>query len=199
MALDENDIAKITEIVQNSLKGNNGDGNGGNNGGGNNGGDDDSTDPAKIKAAAEAAKAKETVLKSAMAFNLGRDKFMEDNKKFIPEGVVTVFKAYATRTYANEIEQANNYRKVIMDEIFADQKNIDTMPESAKARIQTYKTLAESDKLDKAGEFFDLVDTFLTIKKGQAQAEFNNAGKGNDDEYSKKFQSLGETYTKKGV
>lgn len=196
MALDENDIAKIGEIFRDAMNktGAGGDGNGA---GGDGNGNDLNTD--KIKADAAAAKENECVLKSAMAFNINKDKFLEDNKSFIPESVLTIFKAYSDKTYANELEQADNYRKVIIDEIFSEQKNIDVMPESAKARIQKYKALAESDKLGAAGKYFDLVDTFLTIQKGKAQVAFNKTNPSGDDEYSEKFKKLGENFTKKGV
>ena len=160
------------------------------------GNDDD--DVAKIKAEAEAKKTAEEQLKNAIAFNLSRDSFIESNKKFIPEGVATVFKAYASRNFGSEIEQADNYRKVILDEIFGDQKNIDVLPESMKSEIARYKSLPESDKIKQSGKYFVVVDTFLTIKKGMAQKEFNGNGGNTSSAYSDRFAKLSENFNIKG-
>lgn len=194
MALEEGDIATITQIVQDALKGQNDKGNDKGNGN-----EPDGGDTQKIKDDAAKAKTEAAVLKSALAFNIGRDKMLADNKRFIPDTVNTIFKAYVGRQYKDDVEEANNYRKVILEEVFSDQKNIDIMPESAKAKIAAFNNLAESDKLNKAGEYYDLIDTYLTIKKGQSQAEFNKQGQSGTDAYAEKFQKLGDVFTKKGA
>lgn len=202
MALDDADRQAIQQIVADAIAANaaNKSGDGKNGDGDGKGGDGDGQlSPEQIKAAATAAKESESALRSAMAFNLSCDKFLKDNERLLPETINTILTAYKSRQYNGDIEQANNYRKVILDEIFAEQKNIDIMPESAKARILAYKGLAESDKLDKTSAFYDLVDTFLTIKKGTIQAAFNKTAV-DTDEYSERFKKLGEKYTnKKGV
>ena len=200
MALDESDFSKIAEIVNQTLdarqsKGNNG---GGNGGGNNNGNDGD--DIAKIKADAEAKAKAESALKSAMGFNLTRATFMTDNKQYLPATIETVVKALSGRQYKSEQEEADNYRKIILDEVFESQANIDLMPESAKAKIAKYKSMADSDRVNNAGEYFELVDTFLTLKKGIAQKEFNKNGiGGGSDAYAQKFADLGKAFTNKGA
>lgn len=155
-------------------------------------------DVAKIKADAEAKKTAEESLKSAIAFNLSCDGFIESNKKFIPEGVATVFKAYASRNFGSEEEKANNYRKVILDEVFGDQKNIDVLPESMKNEIARFKSLPEADKIKESGKYFVVVDTFLTIKKGMAQKEFNGNGGSTSSAYSDRFAKLSDNFNNKG-
>lgn len=200
MALEESDFSKIAEIVNQTLdarqsKGNNG---GGNGGGNNNGNDGD--DIAKIKADAEAKAKAESALKSAMGFNLTRATFMTDNKQYLPATIETVVKALSGRQYKSEQEEADNYRKIILDEVFESQANIDLMPESAKAKIAKYKSMADSDRVNNAGEYFELVDTFLTLKKGIAQKEFNKNGTGGgSDAYAQKFADLGKAFTNKGA
>lgn len=201
MALEQADLDAIRQMIidENAkAKGDNkGDGKGDDGNKKPDGNDDD--DVAKIKAEAEAKKTAEEQLKNAIAFNLSRDSFIESNKKFIPEGVATVFKAYASRNFGSEIEQADNYRKVILDEIFGDQKNIDVLPESMKSEIARYKSLPESDKIKQSGKYFVVVDTFLTIKKGMAQKEFNNAGgSGATSAYSERFAKLSDNFNIKG-
>lgn len=200
MALEQADLDAIRQMIidENAkAKGDNkGDGKGDDGNKKPDGNDDD--DVAKIKAEAEAKKTAEEQLKNAIAFNLSRDSFIESNKKFIPEGVATVFKAYASRNFGSEIEQADNYRKVILDEIFGDQKNIDVLPESMKNEIARYKSLPESDKIKQSGKYFVVVDTFLTIKKGMAQKEFNGNGGNTSSAYSDRFAKLSENFNKKG-
>ena len=200
MALEQADLDAIRQMIidENAkAKGDNkGDGKGDDGNKKPDGNDDD--DVAKIKAEAEDKKTAEEQLKNAIAFNLSRDSFIESNKKFIPEGVATVFKAYASRNFGSEIEQADNYRKVILDEIFGDQKNIDVLPESMKSEIARYKSLPESDKIKQAGKYFVVVDTFLTIKKGMAQKEFNGNGGNTSSAYSDRFAKLSENFNIKG-
>ena len=200
MALEQADLDAIRQMIidENAkAKGDNkGDGKGDDGNKKPDGNNDD--DVAKIKAEAEAKKTAEEQLKNAIAFNLSRDSFIESNKKFIPEGVATVFKAYASRNFGSEIEQADNYRKVILDEIFSDQKNIDVLPESMKSEIARYKSLPESDKIKQSGKYFVVVDTFLTIKKGMAQKEFNGNGGNTSSAYSDRFAKLSENFNIKG-
>jgi hypothetical protein len=196
MALEKEDLDAIRQMIVEENAKAKGDGKGDGDGG--NKKDDNNDDVAKIKAEAEAKKNAEESLKSAIAFNLSCDSFIESNKKFIPEGVATVFKAYASRNFGSEEEKADNYRKVILDEVFGDQKNIDVLPESMKNEIARYKELPESDKIKQSGKYFVVVDTFLTIKKGMAQKEFNGNGGKASSAYSDRFDKLSDNFNKKG-
>lgn len=200
MALEEGDITRITEIINQALdarKGDNGD-NGGNNGNGDNGnkgnGKGDADDVKRIKDEEAKKKADEDALRSAIRFNVGLDGFLESNKKFIPESVNSVFNAYKGNTYASDKEEADTKRKVILDEIFAKQENIDILPESLKSKILEYKGLAESDKRNNSSQYFDVVETYLALRKGQAQKEFNNSNGSEQSDYSKRFEALGERF-----
>ena len=200
MALEEGDITRITEIINQAFdarNGNNGD-NGGNNGNGDNGnkgnGKGDADDVQRIKDAEAKKKADEDALRSAIRFNVGLDGFLESNKKFIPESVNSVFNAYKGNTYASDKEEADTKRKVILDEIFAKQENIDILPESLKSKILEYKGLAESDKRNNSSQYFDVVETYLALRKGQAQKEFNNNNGSEQSDYSKRFEALGERF-----
>lgn len=192
MALEQADLDAVKQMITDALAGNKS----GNDDGNKKDGNDD--DIARIKADAEAKKTAEEHLKSAISFNLSCDSFIESNKKFIPEGVATVFKAYASRNFGSEEEKANNYRKVILDEVFSDQKNIDVLPESMKNEVLRYKNLPESDKIKESGKYFVVVDTFLTIKKGMAQKEFNGNGGNTSSAYSDRFAKLSDNFNNKG-
>lgn len=198
MALEQADLDAVKQMITEALANNKGDGDGKGDDSNKKPDGNDDDDVAKIKAEAEAKKTAEEQLKNAIAFNLSRDSFIESNRKFIPEGVATVFKAYASRNFGSEIEQADNYRKVILDEIFGDQKNIDVLPESMKSEIARYKSLPESDKIKQSGKYFVVVDTFLTIKKGMAQKEFNGNGGNTSSAYSDRFAKLSENFNIKG-
>lgn len=200
MALEEGDITRITEIINQAFDARKGD-NGGNNGNGDNGdngnkgnGKGDADDVQRIKDAEAKKKADEDALRSAIRFNVGLDGFLESNKKFIPESVNSVFNAYKGNTYASDKEEADTKRKVILDEIFAKQENIDILPESLKSKILEYKGLAESDKRNNSSQYFDVVETYLALRKGQAQKEFNNSNGSEQSDYSKRFEALGERF-----
>ena len=200
MALEEGDITRITEIINQALdarKGDNGD-NGSNNGNGDNGnkanGKGDADDVKRIKDEEAKKKSEEDALRNAIRFNVGLDGFLESNKKFIPESVNSVFNAYKGNTYASDKEEADTKRKVILDEIFAKQENIDILPESLKSKILEYKGLAESDKRNNSSQYFDVVETYLALRKGQAQKEFNNNNGSEQSDYSKRFEALGERF-----
>ena len=191
MALEQADLDAVKSMIAEAFKANS-------ESKGNEGNEKDNNDVEKIKADAEKAKSEQETLKSAIAFNLSMGNFIESNKRFIPEGVATVFKAYAGRDFGTEEEKANKHRKVILDEIFGNQKNIDVLPESMKNKVSVYKNLPEPDKIKQAGRYFELVDTFLTIKKGMAQKEFNGTEGNTSSAYSDRFDKLSENFNKKG-
>lgn len=200
MALEEGDITRITEIINQAFDARKGD-NGGNNGNGDNGnngnkgnGKGDADDVKRIKDEEAKKKSEEDALRNAIRFNVGLDGFLESNKKFIPESVNSVFNAYKGNTYASDKEEADTKRKVILDEIFAKQENIDILPESLKSKILEYKGLAESDKRNNSSQYFDVVETYLALRKGQAQKEFNNNNGSEQSDYSKRFEALGERF-----
>lgn len=193
MALEDADIEKITEIIKTTVTGIVGEKDGGAK-------DKDADEIARIKAEAERQAQNASALKSALSFNLSRDAFLKDNDKYLPATIATVIKGLAGRTFKDDVEQADTYRKIILDEIFDDLKNIEIMPSSAKDKIASYKGMADTDRVAQSGKFYELVDTFLALKKGMAQKEFNNKGSDNsDDPYMARFAKLGEIYTKKGA
>ena len=100
MALEQADLDAIRQMIveENAKAKGAGDGKGDGDGKKSDGNNNNDDDIAKIKADAEAKKKAEESLKSAIAFNLSCDSFIETNKKFIPEGVATVFKAYARKS-----------------------------------------------------------------------------------------------------
>lgn len=187
MALDESDMKAIQEMISGEIaktqKGNQS---------GNQSGGDDDDEVRKIKEAEAKRKTSEAALKAAMTFNIKRDEFLEKNKDFLPESITTVIKGISGHTFKDEEDEANAYRKIIFDEIFENQENIDMMPDTCKARIQAYKKMADSDKAGAINGFYELVEMYLALKKGKAQSSFNAKGtSANQDEYTKRFEALG--------
>lgn len=188
MALEEGDITQIADMITKALAANKG-----GDKGGDNKGDGGELDPEAIKAAEAKRKASEARLKSAMTFNIGRDAFLEKHKSLLPESVATVIKAMSGRNFKDEEDEANQYRKIIFDEVFGEQANIDLMPETSKAKIATYKALADSDKAGRITDFYELVEMCLALKQGKAQKEFNENDGNQQSDYTKRFEQLGQS------
>jgi hypothetical protein len=125
-------------------------------------------------------------IQGSVKFNMEIKKFFEDNKTLFPEETAKILETIGGKTFADDNEKANTTRKSLLDSFLEKQENIDVLTPSLKTRAETYKALAESDKMRRSGEFWDLAETGLALKLGARKAEaLSKINGGNAGESSK--------------
>lgn len=135
----------------------------------------------EAKAAVEAEKAAGLALgqiQESVKFNLSVSKFVEDNKSLLPDEAAKILATVATKTFKDENEKANTVRQSLLDSFLSQKENIDVLTAPMKARAESYKALAESDKLRKSSEFWELVETGAALKQLSRKAEALNRANG---------------------
>lgn len=144
-------------------------------------------DQAKDQLQAEnAAKEALAQIQGSVKFNMEIKKFFEDNKTLFPEETAKILETIGGKTFADENERANTTRKSLLDSFLEKQENIDVLTPSLKTRAENYKALAESDKMRRSGEFWDLAETGLALKLGARKADaLNKINGGSAGESSK--------------
>lgn len=142
---------------------------------------------AKEKLDAEnAAAAALATIQDSVKFNLSLKDFFDKNKSLLPDEAGKILEIIAAKTFKDDNEKANTTRKDLLDAFLSKQENIDVLTPSLKDRAEKYKALAESDKLKRSSEFWDLAETGLALKLGARKADaLNKINGGNAGESSK--------------
>lgn len=141
-------------------------------------------------------------IERALGFNMSIKKFAEDFKAILPSSVNSIIETANGKTYTSAIAKANDIRKALLDAYLEIQGNIDGLPESMKAKANTYKALTEDAKLAKSGSFWEIVEIGADLAKAKARAnavsKANGSGNGGEESaFRSRFLSLGDKYKRK--
>ena len=120
--------------------------------------------------AAQAAQAKER-LQSAIKFNLGISKFVEDHKDNLTKLSAGIVTAVTDKQFADEEKKASVIQASLLSDFFGLQENIDAAPEELKERILTYKALAQDEKEKQAAKYWDTLTLTIGRKEMLAKVE----------------------------
>lgn len=110
-------------------------------------------------------------IQESVKFNLSVKNFVEKNKSILPEEAGKILATVEGKNYNNENEKANYIRKNLLESFLEKQENIDALAESQKIKAERFKNLAETDKLKKSQEFWDLVETGVELKFNKNKAK----------------------------
>lgn len=120
--------------------------------------------------AEQAAQAKER-LQSAIKFNLGVSKFVEDHKESLTKLSAGIVKTVSEKQFADEEKKASVIQAGLLSDFFGLQENIDAAPEELKERILSYKALAQDEKEKQASNYWDTLTLTLGRKEMLAKVE----------------------------
>ena len=120
--------------------------------------------------AQEAAQAKER-LQSAIKFNLGVSKFVEDHKESLTKLSAGIVKTVSEKQFADEEKKASVIQAGLLSDFFGLQENIDAAPEELKERISAFKALAQDEKEKQAASYWDTLTLTVGRKEMLAKVE----------------------------
>lgn len=108
---------------------------------------------------------------SAIKFNLGIDKFVEDKKDYLTKLSGEIVKSVAGKQFSDEEVKARALQAALLEDFFAQQENLDSAPAELKERILAFKGLTADEKEKQAAKYWDTLTLTLGRKELVAKAE----------------------------
>lgn len=136
---------------------------------GNNGNNGDDNDPIKMsqnninQQKLDEANAK--MVEDCIKFNISIDNFVEKYKKLLPENTAGMLKIIKDTPFSNEIEKSKNLKMKMLDNFFQYKDNVELVKTDSEMRkLNEYKALASQDRLNKSGEYWEILENALVVK-----------------------------------
>lgn len=144
-------------------------------------------------------------IEKAVGFNMTISAFADKYKDILPASTKSVIETAMGKNYASKIAQADEIRKAIIEAYLEVQANVDSLPDSMKAKANAFKALTEDAKKEKSGQYWEIVEVGAELQTSKKRAEAvnrangngNGNGNGEDNAFRAKFLSLGDKYKRK--
>lgn len=148
-------------------------------GGGGAGGKDLNEKVEEQRRAKEKSDAEAKVMEDAIAFNLGLDKFVTDNKDLLPPESADLVKAAMAETYDTQGAKASAVKAAIIKAFFDIEANYNLLTIGQKAELDKHRKLTKTAKEEQAASIFvNIFEPTLERQRAVAKAQEMNRGGG---------------------
>ena len=139
---------------------------------------------------------------AALRFNMKISEFAEKYKDVLPAATGAILKEAEGKTFGSEAEKADEVRKTLIEAYLEEQKNVDEMPPSLRAKAEVFKGLTEDAKRRRSAEFIEILEMSAELayerRRAAAVAKANAGGVNNDgDAFKARFYALGDKWKRK--
>lgn len=141
-------------------------------------------------------------MEAALKFNMKIGEFAEKYKDVLPAATDAILKEAAGKTFGSEAEKADEVRKTLIEAYLEEQKNVDEMPPSLRAKAEIYKGLTEDAKRKRSAEFIEILEMSAELayerRRALAVAKANAGGVNTDgNAFKARFYALGDKWKRK--
>ena len=139
---------------------------------------------------------------AALRFNMKIGEFAEKYKDVLPSATGAILKEAEGKTFGSEAEKADEVRKTLIEAYLEEQKNVDEMPPSLRAKAEVFKGLTEDAKRRRSAELIEILEMSAELayerRRAAAVAKANAGGVNNDgDAFKARFYALGDKWKRK--
>lgn len=139
---------------------------------------------------------------AALRFNMKIGEFAEKYKDVLPSATGAILKEAEGKTFGSEAEKADEVRKTLIEAYLEEQKNVDEMPPSLRAKAEVFKGLTEDAKRRRSAEFIEILEMSAELayerKRAAAVAKANAGGVNTDgNAFKARFYALGDKWKRK--
>ena len=139
---------------------------------------------------------------AALRFNMKISEFAEKYKDVLPAATGAILKEAEGKTFGSEAEKADEVRKTLIEAYLEEQKNVDEMPPSLRAKAEVFKGLTEDAKRRRSAEFIEVLEMSAELayerRRAAAVAKANAGGVNKDgDAFKERFYALGDKWKRK--
>ena len=140
---------------------------------------------------------------AALRFNMKISEFAEKYKDVLPAATGAILKEAEGKTFGSEAEKADEVRKTLIEAYLEEQKNVDEMPPSLRAKAEVFKGLTEDAKRRRSAEFIEILEMSAELayerRRAAAVAKANAGGVNTDgNAFKARFYALGDKWKRKG-
>ena len=140
---------------------------------------------------------------AALRFNMKIGEFAEKYKDVLPLATGAILKEAEGKTFGSEAEKADEVRKTLIEAYLEEQKNVDEMPPSLRAKAEVFKGLTEDAKRRRSAEFIEILEMSAELayerRRAAAVAKANAGGVNTDgNAFKARFYALGDKWKRKG-
>lgn len=140
---------------------------------------------------------------AALRFNMKIGEFAEKYKDVLPLATGAILKEAEGKTFGSEAEKADEVRKTLIEAYLEEQKNVDEMPPSLRAKAEVFKGLTEDAKRRRSAEFIEILEMSAELayerRRAAAVAKANAGGVNTDgNDFKARFYALGDKWKRKG-
>ena len=140
---------------------------------------------------------------AALRFNMKIGEFAEKYKDVLPLATGAILKEAEGKTFGSEAEKADEVRKTLIEAYLEEQKNVDEMPPSLRAKAEVFKGLTEDAKRRRSAEFIEILEMSAELayerRRALAVAKANAVGVNTDgNAFKARFYALGDKWKRKG-
>lgn len=141
-------------------------------------------------------------METAIKFNLGLEKFVENFKAVLPETTKSLIEEVNKKNYTTEILKANAIRSGMIESFIELQQNFDILPETMKSKALKFKALTADEKEKQSALFWDVVEVGAThrqlMSKAAALQKANGTNAdGGESAHRVRFLALGDKWKRK--
>lgn len=116
--------------------------------------------------------ANEKETERAIAFNVSKKTFLEENKSVLPKDITDIFEAADKETYGNALAKANDIKASIVKAFFSVEANFELITPSQKETVNEYLKLTKEARAEKADSLYqNIFEPALLHLKRQKKAE----------------------------
>lgn len=124
-------------------------------------------------------RATEKAIADAARFSVSIKETITAGEGFFPDETSEIIKVNAKANFDSELDKANDLRSSLIESVFSQKKNLELMTPSAQEKVNAYLELSPKKRQEKAGEYWEYVNTALDIHNRIAKAErVNNSRAG---------------------
>ena len=140
---------------------------------------------------------------AALRFNMKISEFAEKYKDVLPAATGAILKEAEGKTFGSEAEKADEVRKTLIEAYLEEQKNVDEMPPSLRAKAEVFKGLTEDAKRRRSAEFIEILEMSAELayerRRAAAVAKANAVGVNTEgNAFKARFYALGDKWKRKG-
>lgn len=120
----------------------------------------------------------------AFKWNATIKDFLKSNKEYLPENLEDIINVLEAKSYASDVEKAQELKRAVVEQYIKNQDNLNNLPDSLKAKAEKYAGFTTKEKLDRALDYYDIVETGIHTAKNIKKAEAIEKGGSESSEKS---------------